>query len=292
MDGIVNINKPVGITSHDVVYRLRKILNIKKIGHTGTLDPDASGVLPMCVGKATRLAELCTAENKEYRATLKLGLTTDTQDISGEVIKKCGVDFDEDKIRAAAEAFVGDISQIPPMYSAIKMNGKKLYELAREGVVVERKPRAVHIGSIEFLSFSPDTCEAEMYVKCSKGTYIRTLCNDIGEALGCGGCMSALTRTRSGNFAIEDAYTLEEIERMYESGDMSFMTAPDKVLEEYEPVVLADPNAKRLTNGIPPRVYGLSEGELYRVYNETGTFLSLARMKDGVLIGERNFYGQ
>lgn len=291
MDGIININKCVGITSHDVVYRLRKLLGIKKIGHTGTLDPDASGVLPMCIGRATRIAELCTAKDKEYRAVLRLGVVTDTQDISGEVLEQNEVIFDEAKIRAAAERFVGDISQIPPMYSAVKVGGKKLYELAREGVTIERKPRGVRVDSIEFLAFSPEKNETEMYVKCSKGTYIRTLCHDIGAALGCGGCMSALERTASGKFRIENSYTLEEVESMYSEGNTDFLIPVDKVLEEYDSVVLAETNAKRLVHGIPPRVYGLRDGGLYRVYDETGAFLSLARMTNGALIGEKNFFG-
>lgn len=291
LDGLININKCIGITSHDVVYRLRKLFDIKKIGHTGTLDPDASGVLPMCIGRATRIAEFCTSKNKEYRAVLRLGVVTNTQDISGEVLEQNEVVFDEAKIRAAAERFVGDINQIPPMYSAIKVGGKKLYELAREGVTIEREPRRVRIDDIEFLSFSPDKNEAEMYVKCSKGTYIRTLCHDIGAALGCGGCMSALERTASGKFRIEDSYTLEEVESMYADGNTDFLIPVDKVLEEYDSVVLAEPNAKRLVHGIHPIVYGLREGSRYRVYDEYGAFLSLARVTDGELVGEKNFFG-
>ena len=216
INGIININKPAGMTSHDVVYRLRKLFGIKKIGHTGTLDPDATGVLPMCIGKATRTSDMLTATDKRYTAEVTLGAATDTQDSSGKVIKSADVkDFGitEAKILDTLNEFVGEISQTPPMYSAIKVNGKKLYELAREGKEVERKPRIVTVYSIEPLGFDLENNKFTIDVSCSKGTYIRTLCNDIGEKLGCFAHMSSLKRTASGRFTIDDSYTLEEVER-------------------------------------------------------------------------------
>lgn len=291
MDGIVNVNKPLGITSHDVVYRLRKILNIKKIGHTGTLDPEASGVLPMCVGKGTKMAEYLTSAKKQYLARLQLGAFTDTQDATGEILESFSVEVSEDKIRDTVEGFVGEITQIPPMYSAIKIDGKKLYELAREGISVEREPRCVTIYGIEIKGIDMENKTVDMLVDCSKGTYIRTLCNDIGAALGCGGYMSALHRTKSGRFEIESAYTLEEIEKMASREDFSFMTPVSEALPECEKIVLAERNANRVRNGIKITVEGLSEGKMYRVFDEKNDFLALAQQNDGRFEIIKSFYG-
>jgi len=291
MDGIVNVNKPLGITSHDVVYRLRRILNIKKIGHTGTLDPEASGVLPMCVGKGTKMAEYLTAAEKQYLATLQLGAFTDTQDATGEVLESFEVNVSENEIREAVAGFVGEITQIPPMYSAIKIDGKKLYELAREGVTVEREPRNVTIFAIEIKSIDMEKKQVEMLVDCSKGTYIRTLCNDIGAALGCGGHMCSLHRTKSGRFEIETAYTLEEIESMAEHNDFSFMTPTAEALPECEKVILAERNAYRVRNGIRISVEGLSMGKMYRVFDEKNEFLALAEQTENGFEIVKSFYG-
>lgn len=201
--GIINVYKEKGFTSHDVVAKLRGIVGQKKIGHTGTLDPDATGVLPVCLGKATKLCDLLTDKNKTYEAVLLLGKTTDTQDITGEVLEEKSTEaLTEEKVREAIEGFIGDYEQIPPMYSALKVNGKKLYELAREGKVIERKARLVKILDIQILEI--DLPKVRMEVSCSKGTYIRTLCHDIGEKLGCGGCMESLIRTRVSTFRIEE----------------------------------------------------------------------------------------
>ena len=211
--GIINVYKEKGFTSHDVVAKLRGIVGQKKIGHTGTLDPDATGVLPVCLGKATKLCDLLTDKNKTYEAVLLLGKTTDTQDITGEVLEEKSTEaLTEEKVREAIEGFIGDYEQIPPMYSALKVNGKKLYELAREGKVIERKARPVKILDIQILEI--DLPKVRMEVSCSKGTYIRTLCHDIGEKLGCGGCMESLIRTRVSTFRIEDAKMLDEIESL------------------------------------------------------------------------------
>lgn len=291
MDGIVNVNKPLGITSHDVVYRLRKILNIKKIGHTGTLDPEASGVLPMCVGKGTKLAEYLTAADKQYMARLQLGAFTDTQDASGEVTESFDVCVTEEQICDAVKKFVGEINQIPPMYSAIKIDGKKLYELAREGKTVERQPRQITISNIEIRNIDLKNNTVDMLVDCSKGTYIRTLCNDIGAELGCGGHMSALNRTKSGRFEIESAYTLERIEEMAQREDFSFMTPVGQALPEYERIILAERNANRVRNGIRITLGGLQEGRIYRVFDEKDEFLALARQNDGGFEIIKSFYG-
>ena len=218
--GIINVYKEKGFTSHDVVAKLRGIVGQKKIGHTGTLDPDATGVLPVCLGKATKLCDLLTDKNKTYEAVLLLGKTTDTQDITGEVLEEKSTEaLTEEKVREAIEGFIGDYEQIPPMYSALKVNGKKLYELAREGKVIERKARPVKILDIQILEI--DLPKVRMEVSCSKGTYIRTLCHDIGEKLGCGGCMESLIRTRVSTFRIEDAKTLDEIETLKQEGKLA-----------------------------------------------------------------------
>lgn len=290
MDGIINVNKPTGMTSHDVVYRLRRLLNIKKIGHTGTLDPDASGVLPMCVGKGTKLAELLTASDKQYLAELTLGAFTDTQDSSGSVLESFEVNVTEDEIRNAAAGLVGEIMQVPPMYSAIKMNGKKLYELAREGKTVERKARRVTVSNIEIMDINMENRTVKMLIDCSKGTYIRTLCNDIGVALGCGGYMSALTRTRSGRFSIDNSFTLERIEKMLETGDTGFFIPVSEALSEYPSVILADKNAQKVRYGIKISPQGLSEGETYRVFDEKNDFLALAKQENGRLVIVRSFF--
>lgn len=291
MDGVININKPLGMTSHDVVSRLRRILGIKKIGHTGTLDPDASGVLPMCIGKGTKLAEYLTATDKCYMAQMTLGAFTDTQDGSGEILESFSVDVSEEEIINAVNSFIGEIEQIPPMYSAIKINGKKLYELAREGKSIEREARKVTINDIEIKGIDLKEKKVDMLVSCSKGTYIRTLCNDIGARLGCGGYMSALERTKSGRFSIENSFKLDEIESMTEKADFGFMMPLSEVLSEYKKIVLAEKNAKRLQNGIKINVEGLEENERYRVFDEQGSFLALAESQRGQFVVLKTFYG-
>jgi tRNA pseudouridine55 synthase len=276
MNGIINVNKPLGITSHDVVYKLRKLLGIKKIGHTGTLDPDAAGVLPMCIGKGTKLAELLTATDKQYLAELTLGAITDTQDKSGNILETFDVNVTEPQILEVIQGFVGEIRQIPPMYSAIKIDGKKLYELAREGKTVERKPRCVTIKSIEVKNIDLSSNTITMLVDCTKGTYIRTLCEDIGKALGCGGYMSALTRTKSGKFNIEHSYTLEQITTMFENGNTDFLVPLEDAMPEYPKIFLAENNAKKVRYGIKICVEGLEEGKTYRVFDEKNDFLVIA----------------
>lgn len=230
--GIINVYKEKGFTSFDVVAKLRGILRTKKIGHTGTLDPDAEGVLPVCIGKATKVCDLLTDKDKVYEAVMLLGVETDTQDISGEVLKQLPVDAAEEAVREVVLSFVGEYAQIPPMYSALKVNGKKLYELAREGKTIERKARNVNIFSIDILEV--DLPRVRMSVHCSKGTYIRTLCHDIGQKLGCGGCMEKLLRTKVGIFELEDTLKLSEIDQLAQSGVVEEkIIAVDELFEDY-----------------------------------------------------------
>ena len=248
MNGIINVYKEKGYTSHDVVAKLRGILRQKKIGHTGTLDPQAEGVLPVCIGNATKLCDLLTDKTKEYEAVLLLGVTTDTQDTTGAVLSEKTVQVEEDKLRAIMEGFVGKSRQIPPMYSALKVNGKKLYELAREGKEVERKPRDIEIFSLDILEMQLP--RVRFRVHCSKGTYIRTLCQDIGEKAGCGGCMEELLRTRVDRFSLAEAHTLSEIEQIRDAGKLSEILIPvDQMFLSYRKVTVSEKYQLALANG-------------------------------------------
>lgn len=250
MDGILVIRKEKGFTSHDVVAKLRGILHMKKIGHTGTLDPQAEGVLPVALGKGTRLVEMLTEKEKTYEAVLRLGIKTDTQDMTGAVLEEKEVKVSAQEVEAAVQCFLGDQMQIPPMYSALKVGGKKLYELAREGKVIEREPRPVHFYEIQILGMELPL--VRLRVTCSKGTYIRTLCHDIGEKLGCGGCMEALLRTRSGRFTLEESYTLSQVEKAVQDGTISeIILSVEKVLEEYPRVCVRETGDRLLANGNP-----------------------------------------
>lgn len=291
MEGVININKPLGMTSHDVVAQLRRILDMKRIGHTGTLDPEATGVLPVCVGKATKITELLTAAQKQYVARVQLGIVTDTQDATGEVLRTSPVTAEKEEVLQALKSFEGEISQIPPMYSAIKVDGKKLYELAREGKEIEREPRRITIYGIKLLDFDLENHCFTMRVDCSKGTYIRTLCQDIGEALGCGAHMAGLTRTRSGQFQIENSITLEEVEQRIMQGDTGFIHSIAEALPGYSKIVVAERNAWRIRNGIAAEVAGLEEGKSYCIYDEKGALLSISTQTDGKLKMDKSFYG-
>ena len=233
--GIINVYKEKGFTSFDVVAKLRGILRTKKIGHTGTLDPDAEGVLPVCIGRATKVCDILTDKDKVYEAVMLLGVETDTQDTSGEVLCEKPVEADKDAVEKAILSFVGEYDQVPPMYSALKVNGKKLYELAREGKTVERKARRVNIFSIEILEM--DLPRVRMSVHCSKGTYIRTLCHDIGNMLGCGGCMDKLLRTKVGVFELKDTLKLAEIDELAKMGMVEEkIISVDELFEDYTKV--------------------------------------------------------
>ena len=289
--GIVVVNKEKGFTSHDAVNVIRKIFDMRKVGHTGTLDPEATGVLPICLGKATRVSDLIMESDKEYIAEMKLGTKTDTQDIWGEVIEQSHKKVSEEEFISAIESFIGKYDQIPPMYSAIKIDGKKLYEIARQGKEVERKPRRVTIHYIEILSISGDN--ARIKVGCSKGTYIRTLINDIGEKLGTFACMTYLQRTKSGVFHIEDAHTLNELKAIREKGDLSdVLYNTDYVFSSLDRIDLSDELKERFLNGAKSTV----EKPLgrYRVYDIDGDFLGLGYVEEdkkrNVLKTEKNFY--
>lgn len=249
MDGIINVYKEKGYTSHDVVAIVRKMCGRIKCGHTGTLDPDAEGVLPLCLGKATKLSSYVMDGYKRYEAHLKLGITTTTQDAAGEILEIKPVSASPEDIEEAAKSFLGEYMQTPPMYSAVKVNGKKLYELARKGEEIERKKRKVFIYSIDVSDYNyPDECLLD--VKCSKGTYIRTLCADIGEALGCGGHMASLLRTETSGFHIKDSIKLDELKILAEEGRISEVLIPmEKILEDYKRVCVRPEAEKILLNG-------------------------------------------
>ena len=249
-NGIINVYKEIGFTSHDVVAKLRGILRTKKIGHTGTLDPNAEGVLPVCVGKATKLCEFLLEKSKTYRATMVLGKVTDTQDITGKVLAEKEVAVTKEQIVDTIESFIGGYDQIPPMYSALKVNGKKLYELARQGIEVERKPRFIMLDDIKILDISEDLCHITIDVSCSKGTYIRTLCHDIGDKLGCGACMETLVRTRVEQYGIEESLRLGEIEALVCKGEMdNHITKIEDILACYPKVTIKKQAEKLLLNG-------------------------------------------
>ena len=250
INGVINIYKERGFTSHDVVAKLRGILKQKKIGHTGTLDPDAEGVLPVCLGKGTRLCDMLTDHSKVYEAVLLLGQSTDTQDVSGTVLQEASVEVSEEEVREAIMSFVGPYDQIPPMYSALKVNGQKLCDLARAGKEVERKARPVEIYEIQIEEiYLP---RVRMTVSCSKGTYIRTLCHDIGEKLKCHGCMESLLRTRVGQFQLKDSLTLAQVETYRDENRVSEIVMPvDQVFSDCPALKLTKEAAKLGYNGNP-----------------------------------------
>ncbi len=297
INGIINVYKEKGYTSFDVVAKLRGILKTKKIGHTGTLDPDAEGVLPVCLGKATKVCDLLTDKNKEYEAVMLLGTVTDTQDVTGTVLEEKPVDVSEEAVREAVMSFVGDYMQVPPMYSALKVDGKKLCDLARAGVTVERKARPVQILAIDILEI--ELPRVRMRVSCSKGTYIRTLCQDIGEKLGCGACMESLLRTRVSHFTVQEALRLSEIEALvakeaegvlpenWEAEQFSFLHAVDSVFLQYKEAVVKREFEKLLYNGnrMRPEMFvdydKEWEADSIRVYDMAGQFIGIYQYQSG-----------
>lgn len=281
--GVLNVYKEKGYTSHDVVAKLRGIVGQKKIGHTGTLDPDAVGVLPVCLGKATKLCDMLTDKDKTYETVLLFGKKTDTQDITGTVLEEKQTDtLTEELVRREILSFVGEYNQIPPMYSALKVNGRKLYELAREGIEIERKARAVQIYEITIKEINLP--RVKMQVSCSKGTYIRTLCHDIGEKLGCGACMEELVRTKVSRFTLGESLRLEEISRIKEAGRLDEILIPiDKMFENYQEIHVKGKYAPLVYNGNPfyknqaEASSTPKDQDLVRVYDHKGKFIGIYR---------------
>ena len=287
-NGIISIDKPQGWTSQDVTSRLRRVFMTRRIGHGGTLDPMATGVLPVFVGRATRGVEFFEHAEKIYETVLRLGLTTDTEDITGKVLSEQEVHLSEEEFLAVLPRFRGEILQVPPMYSALKVDGKKLYELARKGKEVERKPRPITIHELECLGFSGN--EARLRVHCSKGTYIRTLCKDIGEALGCGGCMAELRRVQAGAYTLADSVPLEKLLEESEAGRPveQYLRPVDSMFAQHPALTLTEKQALRIRNG---NTFSTCAAEgTYRVYGPEGEFLALCRAEDGVMKTIKSFF--
>ena len=279
--GIVLVNKHAGVTSNDVVQKLRRLYGTRQIGHTGTLDPMATGVLPVLIGRAVKASEFITAENKRYTAEMRLGIETDTEDTTGTVLRECSEIPDEAAVLSACASFVGEIGQVPPMYSALKVGGRKLVDLAREGITVERQARSVTIHRLTAQRITDDTYRLD--VRCSKGTYIRTLCADIGKKLGCGAAMSALTRTESGPFSLTDAVTVAQLEEMQPDGRAALLLPLEEYFLELPAVVLPEFYARLARNGC--EIYqskirtALSDGALVRLYR-ADEFFALGRVAE------------
>ena len=284
--GILIVDKPAGWTSQDVVAKLRGVLHEKRVGHGGTLDPMATGVLPVFVGRATRAVEFFESAEKEYLALFRPGVTTNTQDVQGEILSRIPHTLKKEDIAAVLPQFLGEIDQIPPMFSSIKIGGKKLYELARQGKEIERKARRITIFELELGDATPEG-DFPLRVRCSKGTYVRTLCHDIGQALGCGGCMAGLRRTGAGVYTLSGAHTLEEI--MAAQDPQSLLLPTDSLFSDFPAVTLTAKQERFCRNGnpIPNWTRG---GDAFRAYSESGEFLMLARHKNGQLVTEKSFF--
>ena len=287
-NGILVIDKSAGWTSQDVAAKLRGVFHERRVGHGGTLDPMATGVLPIFIGRATRAAEFLESAEKEYVAGLRLGVVTDTQDTSGNILETHPVAVTREEVQAALRQFLGPIEQIPPMYSAIKINGQKLYELARRGQEVERKPRSITIHELELL----EGVDADylLRVRCSKGTYVRTLCHDLGRALGCGGCMSSLRRTRAGSFTLSQAVTMQQVLNFAaEQAPQALLMPVDAVFSMHPPLIVTMGQAAKLKNGAQIKDWQFRPGT-YRVYAEDGEFLLLGRVENGGLTTIKSFF--
>ena len=295
-NGILIVDKPAGWTSQDVAAKLRGVFREKRVGHGGTLDPMATGVLPIFVGRATRAVPFFEHADKVYEAVLRLGLVTDTQDVTGRTLEEYPVDITLDRVEAVLPRFRGEIDQLPPMYSAIKVNGQKLYALARKGQEIERQPRRITIFSLELLhecrdkhclSASASAADLALRIHCSKGTYVRTLCHDIGAALGCGGCMAALRRTRAGRYDLAQAHTMEEI--LAASDPEALLLPVDSLFSDRPALTVTEAAEQKLRHGAQLRTPKLDDGE-YRVYSQRGEFLLLAAVKAGALTTVKSFF--
>lgn len=295
MNGIICINKPQGFTSFDVVAKLRGILQTRRIGHGGTLDPMATGVLPVFVGTATKACDIMPDNSKSYRAGFRLGETTDTQDITGEITARSDMAVSEEQLREVIPQFTGRILQLPPMYSAVQVNGQRLYDLARKGVVIERTPREIEVERIELLRYDPEQREGKLDIYCGKGTYIRTIINDIGEKLGCGGIMTSLVRTGSGGFGLGDCYTLEEVQKARDEDRLGELILPvERVFAKLPKLRLGEAQTRMYRNGVKldlERVRDIRGGVTdYAVYGNDGCFIgtAFADFEKGILRVAKN----
>ncbi|MDO5560442.1 MAG: tRNA pseudouridine(55) synthase TruB [Oscillospiraceae bacterium] len=295
MDGILCINKPQGFTSFDVVAKLRGILKMKRIGHAGTLDPMATGVLPVFVGCATKACDILPVNTKAYRAEFELGFVTDTQDSTGKILSTSDKQVTKQEIAGILNRFTGTIQQIPPMYSAVSVNGKRLYELARQGIEVERKPRTITVLSLELENYDEKQRTGTLSIKCSKGTYIRTIIHDIGSILGCGAMMTGLVRTESNGFCLGGCYTIDQVEDYVRDQRISDILIPvERAFETLPEKKLDETQTKAYKNGvkIPVAEAGISDSDAdrkYRIYSSDGSFLGLAQVTDGLLRVYKNF---
>ncbi len=294
MTGIIILDKPKGITSFGAVARVRRLCGEKKCGHTGTLDPMATGVMTVMLGNTTRFSELLPSHDKAYIASFRLGTVTDTLDITGNVLKTRNVESTAEQVREALRCFEGEISQLPPMYSAVSVNGQRLYDLARKGIEVERKPRQVTVYSIGMISSNEENGEYSIAVECSSGTYIRTIISDLGEMLGCGAVLTDLRRTKANGFSVENAVTLEELESAINEGNIGSVLMPvDRALEGYPPIKVTAAQAKRFSNGGEldlqrlkyPRMLGL-----FRIYDPENNFIGLGEIGTGESLTVKRVY--
>lgn len=282
MNGIIGVNKPQGFTSFDVIAKLRGILHTKRIGHGGTLDPMATGVLPVFIGTATKACDIMPDNSKAYLADFRLGITTDTQDITGKVLTESGKKISFDELEAVLPEFTGNIQQIPPMYSAVQVNGKRLYDLARQGIEVERKPREIEVKSLYISCYNEDTQEGTIEIDCGKGTYIRTIIHDIGEKLGCGAVMTSLIRTYSSGFSLSDCYTLDKIQQAKDENRLESLIIPvERIFENFQKIKLNEVQTRMYRNGVKldlNRVNNIrQEVPEYSVYGYNGEFIGVAR---------------
>ncbi len=294
LNGVILLNKPKGKTSHDMVSFVRKLFHTRRVGHTGTLDPDATGVLPICIGVCTKASQFIMDSPKTYVARMQLGSATTTQDSSGDVLRSAQVCVTEQQVRETIEGFIGELEQIPPMYSAVKVGGKKLYKLARAGVEIERKPRRITIHNIYIFEIDLKNNSVLFEVECSKGTYIRTLIHDIGEKLGCYAHMSSLIRTKSCGFVLDETYTCTQLSEMQQAGTLAAAVLPtEAVFNKYPSITLNAENTRRAKNGIPIRNLGVANQQRYRVFGVDGSFLCLSvGREDGSLKMITSFWSE
>lgn len=293
LSGVIAVNKPQGWTSFDVIGKLRGVLHIKRLGHGGTLDPMATGVLPVFVGKATRCCDIMPDKRKCYTAGFRLGVATDTQDITGEILSQSDAEISREQIEALLPEFTGDIMQLPPMYSAVKVGGKKLVDLARQGREIERTPRPVRINSLKITAYDESTREGTLKIDCMQGTYVRTIIDDIGSKLGCGGTMTSLIRTRSGGLMLDECFTIDELLNLADEERIGGIILPtDRVFAMYPESTLDDRCTALYKNGVKlrPDQAGFDEEGVHRIYGADRAFLGLAELRDNELRAVKNFY--